>query len=446
MPDVGLLPEGLVIDTFENMVAEIEAELRAEWGASMPLGDGTFDGHVIRILCERLRKIWELLQVSFSSFDPDANNGAMQRAIGAITGTFEIAAAGSVALLTLCGDDGTVIAVDNIVATASTGKPFLTKLEVTFELLDDWQPSTVYDEGDRVTNAGRCYQCVTAGESAGAGGPNTTDETIVDNLAEWTYLGEGDSAGDVVAVSEEQGPIVAAARDLTDIQTPVAGWNTAINLLDAELGRLTMTDEEFRVLREQELAQPGTGTPDAIRAALLQVAGVTNATVFFNNTDDIDDDGMLPHTCEALVQGGADEDIWQCLWDNVPVGIRTVGDEAGFVTDDEGTEQPISFSRPDEVEVYSIVTLEKEAISYGGDDAVKEAIATWGNSQRTGKNVVASAIAAQAFTVDGVLDVSDVKIGTAPAPGASVTIPISRRELAVYDTTRITLITSNGTP
>lgn len=447
---LGLFPEGLMIDTFEELVAEIEAELRADWGASIPLGDGTFDGHVIRIVSERLRLIEELLQVSFSSFDPDANNGAAQRAIGAITGTFEIPAAGSLVTETLCGDDGTVIDEGNIVATSSTGKPFVipTGVTVTLEQLDAWQPSTLYAVRARVTNSGRCYQCITAGESNGVGGPTTTDPDIVDNTAHWVYLGDGEAAADVVMVSEEQGPIVAVAGDLTEIQTPIAGWNTARNLLDAELGRGTMTDEDFRLLREQEVAQPGTSPPDAIRAAMLQIAGVTNATVFYNNTDETDADGVPPHACEVLVQGGADQDIWDALWQNVPVGIRTVGTEDGFATDAEGEQQPISFSRPEGIEVYAIVTLEKDPSTYAGDDVIKQAVATWGNSQRTGKNVVASAIASQCFAADedGVLDVSSVKIGTAPAPGTSTTIQISKRQLAVFDTSRITVTSSNGEP
>jgi uncharacterized phage protein gp47/JayE len=444
--DVGLLPEGFVPDTFDNMVEEIEVELRGEWGPSIPLGDGTFIGHVIRILCERLQLLWEVGEISFSSLDVDANNGAPQRAIAAMTGTFETPAASSTVTETMCGDDGTSIAEGNVVSTSSTGKRFATSADVTLEQLDDWQPDTVYDEGDRVTNADRCYVCITAGTSDSSGGPTTTDDDITDNDAHWRYLGEGQAAADVVMASEETGEIVAVAGDLTSIETPVAGWNTARNLLDAELGRLAMTDEELRVLREAEVAQPGTGIPDAIRAALLFLTGVTNATVFYNNTDETDEDGLPPHSVECLVQGGDDQDIWDCLWVNVPIGIRTIGTEEGIALDAEGAEQPVNFSRPEEIDIYVIVDLIEYPITYGGDDAVKAAIAAWGDAQKTGKNVVASGISAQAFSVAGVLDVTSVKIDDAPVPTVSTTIPISKRQLAVYDTSRIEVNATEGEP
>lgn len=440
--------EGYLADTFESIRDEIIAELRAEWGASVPLDDGTFDGHLIAILSERLVALDELGEIAFTSFDPDAASGVMQRVLGLITGTLETPAAGSKVTITVCGDDGTVLAggdSGNVVSTASTGKRFVFATEVTLLQLDDWAASTAYAEGDRVNNASRCYECITAGVSAGAGGPTTTAADIVDGTAHWIYLGEGEAAADVVARSEEIGPIVAVAGDLTSRETPVAGWNTAVNLEDAELGRLAQTDEDFRLQREADVTAEGNGVPDAIRANVLAIAGVTNATVFFNNTDETVND-IPPHSCEVLVQGGDDQAIWDTLWQSVPVGIRTIGTEEGTALDADGFEQPVSFSRPEEIEVYVDVTLEKDPTTYGGNAEVKLAIATWGNAQRTGKNVVASAIAAQAFTVAGVLDVPLVEIDDAPAPSSSTTIPISKRQLAKYDTSRITVTTSDGEP
>lgn len=442
MADVGLLPEGFVPATTAEVRDEIEAELREDFGQSFPLGDGTFAGHVVGIMSERLGLLWEIAEVSFSSFDPDANTGAAQRAIGAITGTFEIPESSSQALETLCGDDGTVIAAGAIISTSSS-KRFLTAIDATLVQLDAWVALTVYEEEERVFNEGRCYQCITAGTSDASGGPATTDDDITDGTAHWVYLGDGEACADVAAVCEDIGPVVAVAGDLTVIETPLGGWNTARNLEDAELGRLEQTDESFRLLREQELAQPGTGTPDAVRAALLQLDGVTSATVFFNTGDDTDDDGVLPHSCEALVLGGDDQEIWDCLWHNVPLGIRTVGDEEGLSTDAEGFDQVVKFSRPEVLEIYVIIDLSKVALEYGGDAAVKEAIID-GAAETTGRDVVASKLSSLCFGVDGVIDVTSVKIGVAPVPTLPTTIVVTRRQLAEYDTSRITVNSTDG--
>jgi hypothetical protein len=108
----------------------------------------------------------------------------------------------------------------------------------------------------------------------------------------------------------------------------------------------------------------------------------------------------------------------------------------------------MKFSKPTEVPIYIIVNVTVDADEYpeDGDDLIKQAIVDWGDVQATGKNAVASVITAQAFTVDGVLDVTSVLLGTAPAPGTSVTVPIALRELATYDTSRITVNVVTGTP
>jgi len=447
MAEFGLLPEGFVRPTMSEIRAEFESEVRGALGASQPLGDDTFDGHLIGVLSERLDLLWEIGEISFSSIDRDKASGDQLRATGALTGALELEEQSSKVTETLCGDDGQVIPSGTTISTASTGQRFETASDATLSQLDDWLPDTVYEVDDRVTNSDRCYVCITAGVSDSSGGPTTTDPDIVDNTAHWKYLGEGQAAVDVIMTSIEIGKIVAIAGDLTEIETPIGGLNTAVNLLDADLGRDKQTDESFRLLVEAELATPGTGTPDAVRAALLELSGVTNAHVFYNNTDETDEStGLPPHSTECLVQGGDDQDIWDCLWANVPLGITTIGTEDGFATDAEGNAQPVSFSRQEDIDIYIIVDLIEDPTEYQGDDAVKAAIVAWGDAQKTGKDAVASAIGAQAFTVAGVLDVTSVKIGTAPAPGTSDTVDISPRQLAIYDTSRITVNTTDGTP
>lgn len=447
MPDYGLLPTGLSIPTIQEIRDGIEADMRAEFGASIPLGDYTWLGHLIGIVSERIGLAWEGIEAVNSSQDPDKAVAAALRALGKLTGTYEVEAGPSIVTLTLCGDDGTVVAAGFIAKTESTEKQFETTVDGTLEQLDDWAALGNYVVGDRVTNSARCYECITEGVAAGAGGPVDTIADETDGTVHWKYIGEGEAAADFEdSESVDDGPVEGIAGDISVIDTPIGGVNTCVNLEDAVLGRVAMTDEEFRVLREVQLTKPGTGTPDAIRAAILEVANVTNVTVFFNNTDEVDDDDMPPHSVEILVQGGDDQDIFEAVWDNVPVGITIIGDEEGTVVDDEGFDQLVYFTRPEEFEIWVIITLVKYVKTYGGDTTVKTAITDWGDVQSAGKDVVASAISAQAFRVDGVLDVTSVLIGLVNPPVASTTIDMTRKQLAVYDTSRVTVITSNGVP
>ena len=56
--------------------------------------------------------------------------------------------------------------------------------------LNDWTASTAYSVGDMVQNDsnGNCYECVTAGTSAGSGGPTGTGSGIADGTAVWDYI------------------------------------------------------------------------------------------------------------------------------------------------------------------------------------------------------------------------------------------------------------------
>ncbi len=212
------------------------------------------------------------------------------------------------------------------------------------------------------------------------------------------------------------------------------------------------TDVELRVLREAELSGDGSSPADAIRAHLLEILDVLAVTVFFNNTDITNSDGLPPHSVEALVRVTDDAPHNQLIWDallaNVAAGIATYGSTTGTSLDSTGLAQTMSFSHPTEIPVYVIIHVSVDALNYpaGGDALVADAIATFGDGFATGRDVTAAGISAQAFTVGGMLDVTECFIGTAPGPVSGTTIPISLRELATFDTGRITVVSTPITP
>ncbi len=456
MPTYGLSTEGFAIKTIDILRDEISAALRSAFGASIDTGDKSILGQLIGIIAERLVLLWELAEAVNSSQDPDKANGAALEALAALTGTFRASASYSTVDLILTGDDGTNVTSGKQVQTASTAVGFITTTDAAITLVSDWVGATPYVLGDRRKNNDRVYQVTVAGTSAGSGGPTGTDAAIVDNTVTWTYLGEGEGAGDCEARAAETGAVTGFSRDITTIVTSAAGWESVINLLDATEGREIATDSELRLLREQELAAGGSTTINALRAELLEVPNVVAATIFVNNTDLTDVDGIPPHSVEALIRPTAllegDPDFEQSIWDqlleSVAAGIRTHGEEEGTATDDEGTEHTMKFTYPENLLIYVSIAVTKDPDEYpiDGDEQIKQAIVDWGDAQNTGKNVVATALIAQAFTVPGVLDVTICYIDTAPGPTTSTTIPVSLRQLAVYDTSRVFVLSSDGTP
>jgi hypothetical protein len=263
-------------------------------------------------------------------------------------------------------------------------------------------------------------------------------------------MGEGEGAVDVAATATETGPLAANSGTITEIGTPVFGWRGVINLLDARRGANQMADEQLRELREIELAGPGTGPVDAIEADLMKdgnVPGIISATVFNNNSDVTDADGVPPHSVEALVLGGEDQDVWDQLHRSVPGGIRTHGTEVGTALDRRGRPQTYKFSRPAEVLIYVVLTVERVPTTAPADleDQIAQAIVDWGAEQANGKDAVSSRIASLGFVDDSVIDV-EAFIGIAPAPISDATIAIALREIARYNTSRIDIVFVDGEP
>lgn len=504
----GLTNEGLIIKTLNVIREELNDRLRAAFGASIKLDDRAIFGQIVGILSEAAALVWEQAEVVNSSQDPDKAVGAALDALCTLTGTFRPLATYSVVTQTLTGSPTTVVAIDSIVKTESTDVTFQTTEEVTIAALAAWVALTVYAIGNRVTNGGNAYQCTAAGTSDAAGGPTTELETITDATVTWTYLGTGTGAVDVLARADESGPITASARDLIVPGTSVAGWESAINLLDATPGRDAATDEELRLLREAELASGGNTPIDALRADLLQVEDVLACTIFVNNSDVTDVDGMPPHSVEALVRydgvtptSAFDQSIWDALLANVAAGIQTHGLISGTATDSQGSLHTMKFNRPTNIPIYVRMGVTYDADEYpeDGDALIETSITDWGDTQLTGKNAVPSSIVWRAFQVDGVLRADYVAISTAPiatpttwlaltayisgntvinqgrvyrcttggtsaasggpsATGVGITdatvvwahlgeeIAISLRELATFDSSAIVIVSAAGTP
>lgn len=460
----GLTSAGLRVMTESEIRADMNARIWRALVATLDLSDRSLEGQLVAIISEGLGRLNQLTERVYAAFNVQKAVDYSLDQLCLITGTRRKGAAKSTVMLTLTGTDGTPVPTDSI-ARITGGAQFetLEDTSISNSGILTWTVATLYTEGDRATAINgttgppSVFRCTTTGTSDVTGdGPALIDPAnvpadpsdIVDGTAHWEYLGAGTAAVDVAAQCTETGPTVANSLTITDIVTPIGGWDGVTNINPATVGRNQMTNAELRILRELELGQPGTSPADAIRAAALEVTGVTNATVFVNNTDTTDGDGMPPHSVEVMVQGGDDQDIYDMLRDNVAAGIQTHGTEVGSSTDSQGTVHVMKFTRPTEITIYVAITIVKDPVTYpaDGDDQVKQAIVDWGDLQATGKNAVSSRIGAASFDVDGVLEVTTCFIKTSATPTLPTTIAISLRELATYAVARIGVTSSDGVP
>jgi len=448
MPDYGLTPEGFTIKPLEAIIEDAADDFGSRSTATLGAlakRDDTLEGHLFGAICAEISTCWELIELLYSSMNPNSAADTVLEGLAAISGSIRNVATKSEATLTLTGTPATAVLAGRRSSGAS-GDEWETVADATIAALTAWVTSTAYAIGDRVTRVGEAYVCTVAGTSGSGPSGTTQGATEADGSVTWRHMGSGTGAVDAEAENTVTGPVGAVALSILTIETPVSGWDSVINLTDAVPGTDIETDEDFRVRRVDELAKPGTGTPEAIRADILSVAGVITCTVFNNPTDVTDPDGVPPHSVEVLVKGGDNQAIWDQLWLSVPAGIGSYGTEVGTAVDSEGVSQPVAFSRAAPIEIYVDVELTYDASTYGTDDVVKEAIVAAGLLRGAGLDAVASRVSGDCFGAPGVLDVTLVEIGTAPSPSSSATISIGTRELAVYDTTRITVVSTPGTP
>jgi uncharacterized phage protein gp47/JayE len=458
----GLTNDGFIPKPMQVLRVDMQTRILSAF-STLQLGDDSFLGFFLGIIVEQLGLNWELLEAINSSQDPAKASGAGLDAVCAYTGTIRPSELPSTVTLTLFGEPGQTVPEGNRASTGSTGPEFGLDADATFVVVPVWASTTAYVVGNRVSSdTSRMYQCIVGGTSSSTPLAGTGVD-ITDGTVHWTLIQDDLTAFGVVdaaATCTVDGQTIAPAGSITHIVNGSAGWLAVTNLTDAIPGRDVATDEETRILRNQELTSDGRTVPDAIATALLKIRNVISVTVFTNDTDFVNADLMPPHTVEALVRtvwpAGDPQDqlIFDALLANVAAGITTTGNQSGSAADEEGNVHTIKFSRPSEVLVFVDVTLVKDPLSYpsDGDAQVKAAIAAYGLTQAAGFNVVATRVGAQVFKVSGVLDiprsgsVGGTLIGIAALPTTDTTIPISTRQIAAYDSGRVTVHTSDDTP
>jgi uncharacterized phage protein gp47/JayE len=238
--------------------------------------------------------------------------------------------------------------------------------------------------------------------------------------------------------------VVANAGTLTVIESAQSGWNSITNASDATTGEAAETDAELRVRRETELRRSGAAAVDAIKADVSAVDNVTSVTVFENTSSVTDGDGVPGKAIEVVVLGGAVNDIAQAIWDSKAAGIEAHGGTSGTATDSDGNSRTVDFSRPSEVDIYIDVEVDVDSdYAATGDADIKAALAAFGQSDLgVGDDVIYSQLYGVIFAVSGVVDVTLLEIGTAPAPAGTVNIVIGSRELANIDTANITVVST----
>jgi hypothetical protein len=185
-------------------------------------------------------------------------------------------------------------------------------------------------------------------------------------------------------------------------------------------GQLAETDPRLRVRRRSELADEGTSTVPAIRAALSKLENVLDLRVYSNRTFVVDSAGRPPKSLEAvlLVVDDADaamQPVADTIWANLPAGIESHGTETLAIVDEEGHSQDVKYSLATPVNLWMIVSISVDEGAYPGNDAVRTAIADFTSG---GLTITAS----DGSLIDGLVDMGGV-VARSKLAAAALTVP-----------------------
>lgn len=378
-----LTSTGFTRSRLDERLAQLKEAMRAIFGEEINLDPDTIDGQTLGIYAESISNLDQLAEDTYQGGRPSSASGVHLSRIVQYNGIRRKGGTYSIVPVRCGGTAGTLILANSLVTDPSG--------TTVFKTLED----------------------------ATIGGGGTVD---------------------VDCQAATKGAVVAAAGTLTKIGTPTYGWQTVTNPTDAIPGTDEETDEALRQRRAASTATPSQAVIDAIHGAILNITDVTQARVFENDQDEVDGDGLPPHSIYCVVEGGADADIAQAIWIRKTAGTTMVGDESVVAYDSQGGPHTVKFSRPQDVNVYVTVNLTtRTGWPTDGLQRIKDALVAWGLAeQQIGEELIHSRLYSPVNTVPG-FSIDSLYIGTSPTPSGTSNITVPFDGLARLDSSRITV-------
>lgn len=153
-------------------------------------------------------------------------------------------------------------------------------------------------------------------ESSAAAFAVSDDNGNIWYLIDSTTLTSGTTNLDFRA--KEKGTIIPTIGTIVNLVTIIPGVISCINNVGAtSIGVEEESDSDFRIRRQRSVTLASRNNVDAIEANLLALDGVTDVRIHENRTNITDSTGTEAHTIWVVVQGGANTDIADVIYENI---------------------------------------------------------------------------------------------------------------------------------
>jgi len=434
----GIIPEGFRLKRLENIMSDLERNLRARW-PEIDLSPASVFGQLIGVFSYSYTEMWEQLQKVYDCKRPSSAEGIQLDDILALNGLTRLEPKPTIVEVSLNGTKNTIVPNGTIVRNRLTNDLYslqfdtkITNDDVSriFVRIVNYVESTDYT----ITIQGRTYT-VNSGISGTKLDICQLFETAIssDSLCVADVMIVGDDTLELTQKNTvfnvevgneieyltpanfectENGLKLSIYGSVTIIETPWSGLDKVFNFIDGIPGRDFENDAEARIRRSQSLQQLGAGTlPSIVSRVGNDIDGVSHVKGF-ENREDIVVSGRPPHSFEIVVVGGDNQEIANLLWAIKPAGIQTFGNApnntgVGFnVIDANGDTQVIHFSRPVNKFAFINVILSlysEEIFPTDGINTVKNNILNYGETFTIGMDIIPERFFGFIYSVPGIL-------------------------------------------
>ncbi len=470
---MGITSEGLTIKRYDEIVAGLEASLRSYLGNNIDLSENALLGIINIIYANSQAEQWEMSQAVYNAFNIEGATGKQLDDLVALVGMTRLNENFSKGDLQIKGLDGLSLPALTEFRTTDTDIPITLNKET---VLTNTACNTAELEVATVV-IGQVYEVMVSNVSyqytSQIGDSGNDILTALNALIQadlvnpWTS--SYDSLGEVLTITSDiitdtlsiiitgniqiltlsvssvgsttiSGAVTVNAGTVTGIPVPINGLISVNNPSDFIKGRLTETDDELRERHASSTSIQGASSPQSIRARISNLLGVTHVNVFENITMLTDIRGLPPKSFEVIVEGASDVAVAEELNAIRPAGIETYGTTTVIVEDDNGNQDPISFTRPVTLELFAevVYTLySEEAFPVDGETRIKDSISS--ALFELGEDAIAQRLYGDIYeNVQGISNLS-IKLGTTSMNITEDIIPISEIERATIPFANITI-------
>lgn len=464
----GLTSAGFERKTFDQILEDLNNVVSSVFGVANTDPESVF-GQYDGIISEIASDLWEQSELVYQSSYPSSAIGVALDNVAEINNLVRLGATPSVGQIILQGDEGTIIPVGTQVSQVNTNELFETTVEVT--ITDDMASRIVLAVNDEATtphsftltknavvlnlSSSLNVELDILNDFADQLNTDTYDAVVDENNLTLTI--EADDKTDIFEISAisatldldeiwsptiaealNNGPLSMPINSITNLITSLPGLTGVDNIILGVPGLDAETDDEFRIRRAASLSIVGAGTVPSIEARIVNdIENVTACTVIDNRTDEIDVDGRAPHSFEASVSYPLGDTATELLIANKifeigGAGIETQGDIVNTITDSQGNDHVIRFSRPEDKYIWADIEIslfDEEIFPVTGITQIQEKITSFGNSLGAGQDCIIQRFFDSIYQVPGVENIVSFKFGVTKNPGDDVTTTFSPQNI-----------------